>query len=72
MNEIGNFLEVKQNWTGENIEIDNNTAERGEIIEETTKPIAETIEPVAENNFPVTVAPNLTIGRGEIDIHLYG
>ena len=29
--------------------MDENTAEEGEITEETTKPIAETIEPVAEN-----------------------
>ena len=43
------FFKVKQNWTGENIEIDENTAEEGEITEETTKLVAETIEPVAEN-----------------------
>ena len=60
MNENGIFFKVKQNWTGENIEIDENTAEEGEVTEETTKLVAETIEPVAENNFPVAVAPDLT------------
>ena len=34
---------------GENIEIDQNTAERGGITEETTEPVVETIELVAEN-----------------------
>ena len=41
--------EQRKNWTGENIEIDKNTVEGGEIIEETTEPVAETIEPVTEN-----------------------
>ena len=87
MNEIGKILKMKQNWTGKNIEIDENTTKEGEITEEmpepatetiepvaeneegeitkeTTRPVAETIEPVAENNFPVAVAPNLTIEEG--------
>ena len=38
--------------------------EEGEIIEETTESVAETIELVAENNFPVTIAPDLTIREG--------
>ena len=49
MNEIGIFFKVKQNWTGENIKIDENTAEEGEVTEETTKLVAETIEPIVEN-----------------------
>ena len=38
--------------------------EEEEILEETTKPVAETIEPATENNFPVIVAPDLTIREG--------
>ena len=34
---------------GENIEIDKNTAEGGEITMETTEPVGETIETVPEN-----------------------
>ena len=71
---------MKQNWTGENIEIDENTAEEGEVTEETTELVAETIEPiakneegettekttepVAKNNFSVAVASHLTIKEG--------
>ena len=29
-----------------------------------TEPVAETIEPVEKNNFPVIVAPDLTIREG--------
>ena len=49
---------------GENIEIDSNTVEKGEIKGETTKPVVETIQPVAENRFFVTVEPDLTIKEG--------
>ena len=49
MNEIEIFFKVKQNWTGENIEIDKNTAEEEKIMEETTELAAETIESVAKN-----------------------
>ena len=45
---MGKWRAMKK-WTGENIEIDKNTAEGGGITEETTEPVAETIEPVAEN-----------------------
>ena len=38
--------------------------EKEEIAEGMTKPIAETIEPVAGNNFPVALAPDLTIREG--------
>ena len=38
--------------------------EKEEITEGMTKPIAETIEPVAGNNFPVALAPDLTIREG--------
>ncbi|XP_023513247.1 uncharacterized protein LOC111777763 [Cucurbita pepo subsp. pepo] len=46
---LGINTKQRKNWTGKNIEIDKNTVEGGEIIEETTEPVAETIEPVAEN-----------------------
>ena len=71
MNEIEFFLKVKQNWTGKNIEIDENTTEEGEVKEEMTKlvsqtiePVAETIEPVVEKHISVAVAPDLTIREG--------
>ena len=49
---------------GKTIEIDENTVEEGKITEATTELVAKTIEPVAGNNFPVALAPNLTIREG--------
>ena len=46
-------LKIVWRWNkielGENIEIDKNTAEWGEITKVTTEPVAETIKPVAKN-----------------------
>ena len=45
--------ETKLNWE-ENIEIDENTTEKGEITKETTERVVETIELVAENEGEIT------------------
>ncbi|KAL3511893.1 hypothetical protein ACH5RR_024610 [Cinchona calisaya] len=51
--------ETELDW-GENIEINENTAEGGEIIEEPTEPV----EPAAEVNCPTVAAPDLAIREG--------
>ncbi|KAL3514657.1 hypothetical protein ACH5RR_027374 [Cinchona calisaya] len=51
--------ETELDW-GKNIEINENTAEGGEIIEEPTEPV----EPAAEVNCPTVAAPDLAIREG--------
>ncbi|KAL3537490.1 hypothetical protein ACH5RR_000856 [Cinchona calisaya] len=53
------YGETELDW-GENIEINENTAEGGEIIEEPTEPV----EPAAEVNCPTVAAPDLAIREG--------